>query len=180
MRKYQFDWSLLGNIKEGRPNLGSSTTVQAYRLMQFSFRDVVEKHYGTEAADMVFFEAGKTAGEAFYEHLLEPVGTFEEFVRKLQGLMKDMSMGILRIEKSDLQKGEFVITVSEDLNCSGLPDLDYEICRYDEGFITSILERWSGKPYSVKEIDCWCTGDCTCRFLALPESLAEENGELQH
>ncbi|MHC9542128.1 MAG: V4R domain-containing protein [Vulcanimicrobiota bacterium] len=169
MRKYQFNWGLLGNIEDGRPNLGSTTRVEVYRLMQFTFRDVLEKQYGTEVADRIFYEAGKTAGVAFYEHMLEPVETFDEFVRKLQEVLKDMAIGVFRIEKSDLEKGEFVITVSEDLDCSGLPDFDYEICRYDEGFIASILEKWSGRPYSVKEIDCWCTGDRTCRFMALPE-----------
>ena len=31
------------------------------------------------------------------------------------------------------EKGSFVITMSEDLDCSGLPELDYEVCVYDEG-----------------------------------------------
>ena len=56
------------------------------------------------------------------------------------------------------------ITISEDLDCSGLPELDYEVCKYDEGFIAALLESFTGKSFQVKEIDCWCTGDRTCRF----------------
>jgi predicted hydrocarbon binding protein len=26
------------------------------------------------------------------------------------------------------------------------------------------VESFTGQPYDVKEIDCWCTGDRTCRF----------------
>ena len=65
-----------------------------------------------------------------------------------------------------MEKGELVLTISEDLDCSGLPELDYEICTYDEGFIASLLEGFSGTAFNVKEIDCWCTGDRTCRFTA--------------
>jgi hypothetical protein len=70
------------------------------------------------------------------------------------------------VEKADLATGSFVITVSEDLDCSGLPELEYEICKYDEGFIAALMESFSGKHFRVKEVDCWCTGDRTCRFTA--------------
>jgi hypothetical protein len=77
-----------------------------------------------------------------------------------------MGVGILRVEKADIQQGSFVLTVSEDLDCSGLPDLHYEICKYDEGFIAGLLESFTGNQFKVKEVDCWCTGDRTCRFTA--------------
>ena len=79
-----------------------------------------------------------------------------------------MSIGILRVEEHDEETGKIVMTVSEDLDCSGLPVLSYEVCTYDEGFIAAILESALGKKFQVKEIDCWCTGDRTCRFQALP------------
>jgi len=37
---------------------------------------------------------------------------------------------------------------------------------YDEGFIAGLLESFAGAPFKVKEVDCWCTGDRTCRFTA--------------
>ena len=36
-RKYKFSWDLLGDITTGRPNLGNSTRVEVYRLLQFAF-----------------------------------------------------------------------------------------------------------------------------------------------
>ena len=68
-RKYVFSWELLGNIDEGRPHLGNQTRLEVYRLMQFCFRDVIEKNYGTEAADTIFYEAGYLAGREFYQTL---------------------------------------------------------------------------------------------------------------
>ncbi len=34
----QFVWSMLGDIAEGRPNLGPMVHVAVYRLMQFTLR----------------------------------------------------------------------------------------------------------------------------------------------
>ena len=165
-RKYAFNWSLLGNLEEGRPNLGVYTRLEIYRLMQFTMRDVIEKHYGSEVADELFFEAGYMAGTAFHEQYLRGAVDFDDFISKVQQSLKEMGIGILRIESADLEGGIFVLTVSEDLDCSGLPELDYEICVYDEGFISALLESFTGRPFQVKEIDCWCTGDRTCRFRA--------------
>ena len=165
-RKYQFSWDLLGDIAMGRPNLGQHTRVEVYRLMQFCFRDVMEKTYGTEAADKLFYGAGYLAGQHFYQNLIGSVGSIDEFIRKLQLLLKELQIGILRVEEADTDAGRFVLTVSEDLDCSGLPEMEFEICTYDEGFIAALLKNYSGSDFIVKEVDCWCTGDRTCRFLA--------------
>lgn len=165
-RKYKFSWNLLGDIPQGRPNLGNQTRLEVYRLMQFSFRDVIEQHFGSEKADRIFYEAGALAGKEFYANLMTPTRDLNAFIRQLQQVLKELGIGILRIEKADMELGELVLTVSEDLDCSGLPDLDDEICTYDEGFIASLLESFSGKAFNVKEVDCWCTGDRTCRFTA--------------
>ena len=164
--KYKFSWDLIGDISEGRPNLGNLMRLEVYRLMQFTLRDTLEKNYGTAEADRIFFEAGELAGKVFYKQFLDDLKDFNSFIKRLQITLEEMKIGILRVEKSDLAKGQFVITVSEDLDCSGLPELDYEICKYDEGFIAGLLESYSRKSFKVKEVDCWCTGDRTCRFKA--------------
>jgi predicted hydrocarbon binding protein len=165
-RKYKFSWELLGDLQLGRPNLGRETRIEVYRLMQFCFRDIMEQQLGTEKTDELFYDAGKLAGTEFYKHILGDISDFDQLVRELQSTFKKMGIGILRIEKADLQTGSFILTVSEDLDCSGLPELDYEICIYDEGLIAGILESFSQKRFKVKEVDCWCTGDRTCRFTA--------------
>jgi len=165
-RKYKFSWDHLGDIALGRPNLGPNTSIEVYRLMQFTFRDVIEQHLGTEKTDQIFQEAGKLAGIEFYKRYFSHITEFKEFVKKLQETLRELGVGILRVEEADMQKGSFILTVSEDLDCSGLPDLGYEICAYDEGFISGLLESSTGSAFKVKEVDCWCTGDRTCRFTA--------------
>lgn len=165
-RKYKFSWDLLGDLELGRPNLGQTTRVEVYRLMQFCFRDVLELRYGAEETDKIFYDAGARAGSAFYDNLIGPQKDLGDFVKKLQEVLKELGVGILRVEEADLENGRLVLTVSEDLDCSGLPESGYELCTYDEGFIAAILESFSGKQFEVKEVDCWCTGDRTCRFSA--------------
>ena len=164
--KYKFSWNLLGDINIGRPNLGPNTRLEVYRLMQGTFREVLEQRFGTDMADQIFYESGKLAGEHFFKHVIGDVQDFSQLAKALEQSMLNLGIGVLRIEESDFNKGTFVLTVAEDLDCSGLPELGYEICTYDEGFIAGIFETFTGKAFSVKEIDCWCTGERTCRFEA--------------
>ena len=52
----KFDWSMIGNIGEGRPNLGATMDVSVYRLMQFTLRDVLIKQFDVETADKIFYK----------------------------------------------------------------------------------------------------------------------------
>ncbi len=165
-RKYKFSWELLGDIRAGRPHLGNQTRLEVYRLMQFAFRDVLEERFGHQETDRIFYEAGALAGREFYANVLQPSGDLNDFIRQVQEALKELGIGILRVEKTDMEKGEIILSIAEDLDCSGLPDLDFEFCTFDEGFIASLLECFSGKKFKVREIDCWCTGDRTCRFRA--------------
>ena len=165
-RKYRFSWNLLGDIDLGRPNLGREIKLEVYRLMQFTLRDVLEEALGTEKADEIFYAAGRKAGRAFYERNLQGCADVKEFIKKLQETLREMKIGILRVESMATDAANLVLTIDEDVDCSGLPELDFEICVYDEGFIYGILESFTGSEYAVKEIDCWCTGDRTCRFSA--------------
>jgi predicted hydrocarbon binding protein len=165
-RKYKFQWDTIGDIQLGRPNLGNQTRLEVYRLMQFTFRDILEQRYGAETTDKIFYDAGQLAGKHFYQNIIGEVSSLEDFIKKLQAALQELGIGILRSEETNLLEGRFVFTVSEDLDCSGLPEIDDEICNYDEGFIAGLLESYSGMPFDVKEIDCWCTGDRTCRFVA--------------
>jgi len=163
---FKFHWSHLGDIKAGRPNLGPSTNVAAYRLMQYTLRDSAIKHTDTQTARTIFYDAGLNSGKAVYENMIAPVDDFNDLISKVQKVLKDLKMGILRLEKSDLEKMEFTLTVEEDLDCSGLPLQDEAICTFDEGLIAGIFESFTGQAFIVKETDCWCTGDRVCRFEA--------------
>ncbi|MGP1586306.1 MAG: V4R domain-containing protein [Schwartzia sp. (in: firmicutes)] len=159
-----FRWESLGDIRAGRENLGEEMPVWMYRLAQYTMRDVLAKRLGHDGMVEVFREAGYVAGKAFAEHVVDlslPVG---EFFSALQKVLEESRMGVLRIEAFEKESGSVVLTVSEDLDCSGLPVTGTTVCNYDEGFLRGVLEAYTKHPYAVTEVDCWATGARVCRF----------------
>lgn len=166
-RKYAFTWDILGcGMDQARPQLGENTKVEVYRLLQFTLRDVLEQRYGTETADELFHAAGVLAGKAFFERYCAGIDDLAILAKAIQDQFRELGIGIVRFEKVDATSLKFQLTVDEDLDCSGLPDSSDHICVYDEGFIKGILDSFTGKDFTVNEVDCWCSGARTCRFRA--------------
>jgi predicted hydrocarbon binding protein len=138
--------------------------VLVYRLMQYTMLDVLSKAYGGEQANEYFRQAGFLAGTEFSNNVLDLKVDFNTFIANLQSTLRDLKIGILRIESFDAGTGGIVLTVGQDLDCSGLPVTNETVCNYDEGFIAGILEAYTGKKYDVREVDCWANGDRVCRF----------------
>lgn len=164
-----FTWENLGDIKKGRAYLGEDMPVLVYRLMQYTMLDVLSKEYGDEKANEYFRKAGYLAGMEFAKNVLDLQVGFNTFVANLQKKLKELKVGILRMESFDELNGDIILTVGEDLDCSGIPITDETVCYYDEGFISGILEAYTGRVYSVREIDCWANGDRVCRFQGAAE-----------
>lgn len=62
---YAFQWKDLGDIEEGRPNLGPTTLVAVYRLMQYTMRSVLIAEYDPQTAGQILAKAGNLAGSEF-------------------------------------------------------------------------------------------------------------------
>lgn len=159
-----FTWESLGDIKKGRANLGEETPVLVYRLLEFTMLDVLIRELGEEKAQEMFRKAGFLAGKELAKNLLDLQQDFSGFVSQLQRLLKDLKMGIMRIEEADEKAESLMLTVGEDLDCSGMPNTGEVVCHYDEGFFAGVLYAYTGKEYQVEEIDCWAKGDRVCRF----------------
>jgi len=159
-----FTWENLGNINEGRGDLGDEMPVLVYRLMQYTMLDVLSKAYGVDQANEFFRQAGHLAGVEFAKNVLDLKADFNGFVANLTSALEDLKIGILRMEAFDAETGDIVLTVGQDLDCSGLPITNENVCIYDEGFIAGIVEAYTGKKYNVREVDCWASGDRVCRF----------------
>lgn len=160
----KFSWGDIGDIQQGRPNLGAMAPVTVYRLLQYTMRDVLIVEYGVNKTNDIFRKAGKLAGEQFCKNVLNTSLEPSEFIAELQKILKDLKVGILKAEQVDFDSLNMTLTVAEDLDCSGLPVTEEVVCQYDEGFIAGILEAYSGKKFHVEEVDCWSNGDRVCRF----------------
>src|SRR5512135_202587 len=96
----QFEWSMLGDIEKGRPNLGPMMHLAVYRLMQFTLRDILIRDFGVETANRIFYEAGKKAGEEFSRNLLSDRQDMNNFIAGIQQHMKELKIGIFRVESA--------------------------------------------------------------------------------
>ena len=142
----KFTWESIGDVIDGRKNLGEGMPVYVYRLFQFTIKDELVKRFGKEVVIDIFRNAGELAGREFANHLLNLELPFNEFIAHLQGVLEESKIGILRIT------GETV-------------------CNYDEGFLAGILKVYTKKEYVVTEVDCWATGSRVCRFEASVKNL---------
>ena len=159
-----FTWEGLGDIAEGRGNLGEDMPVIVYRLLEYTMLHVLADEFGEEKANDIFRRAGFMAGEQLARNTLDLNVDFNGFVEQLQKTMKELKIAIIRVESFDEDTGELILTAAEDLDCSGLPATGEMVCQYDEGFISGLLFAYTGKNYTVREIDCWANGDRVCRF----------------
>lgn len=164
-----FSWEKLGNIKEGREDLGENVPVIVYRLMEYTMNHVLAEEFGKEKADELFRKAGYLAGSQFAENMLNLNADFDSFVAELQSTLRELKIGILRMEEVAEGGGKIVLTVAQDLDCSGLVPSNEVVCCYDEGFIAGILETYTKTVYQVREIDCWSSGARVCRFRCCAE-----------
>lgn len=161
---YSFSWADLGDVSLGRPNLGGEVPVSVYRLAQYTMREAIRRRFDDDTADLLLREAGWIAGREFCRNILDTSLDFTAFIAQFQEALKADKIGIMRIEKADLEAMTFTLTVSEDLDCSGLPVTGTTVCDYDEGFLAGVLHAYTGKHFLAVEVDCWATGDRTCRF----------------
>ena len=157
-------WDAIFSIEEGRRKLGEEMPVAFYRMFEYSIRDTLIEMVGKERMIQIFRTAGEKAGREFYQRNLDGSLMLNDFLGQLQQKLLDYKVGMLRVEKFDVQTGHAVLTVGEDLDCSGFPDSGETVCNYDEGFIAGILKAYTQKEYVVTEIDCWANGSDVCRF----------------
>jgi len=164
-----FTWDKLGNIEQGREDLGMEMPVLVYRLMEYTMLDVLAEGLGLEKANEYFKRAGFLAGGEFAKNCLDLDLGFDAFLAGLQSKLKDFKIGILRMESYEEGSGKMTLTLGQDLDCSGIPVSDETVCHYDEGFLAGILGAYTGRNYEFKEVDCWASGDRICRFIGSAE-----------
>ncbi len=164
----RLDLITLGDIGLGRKQLGEDMPVVVYRLFEFAAKEALTDLYGEGEMIEVLKRSGKIAGRLFARELLNLNQPFPDFIKQLISKLAELRIGILQVEHFEESTGAAVLTVSDDLDCSGSPNVGKVICNYDEGFISGILFEYTKRSYSVVEIDCWANGGGICRFEAKP------------
>lgn len=156
-----------GKIKKGRGHLGAEVAVEAYRLFEDAVCTALMEQYGEEACADIMKTAGRLAGEVFAKSITIAGKGLNEFIAELQKKMREMKIGIMRIESvEEAHKIVIILTISEHISCSDMQNASEAASSYDEGFVEGLFTHYTKKPFSVKEVDCWAKGDTVCRFVA--------------
>lgn len=162
-KKISFEMKAIGDIS-ARKELGSITSVEMFRIVRTCLVDTIGITTGKEMANLAIYGSGKVAGHEIYQNFLKDAKDLDELVAKTTQLLKTLKIGLMRIDKADMEKGEFLITVDECVSCAGTPDIGEPICHFEGGVIAGILEDFTGKEVEAKEIKCWSMGHQTCQF----------------
>ncbi|MEG2199441.1 MAG: EAL domain-containing protein, partial [Anaerovorax sp.] len=165
--KTPFQFSSIGNISLGRGALGTDMPVFVYRLFQFTMRQALSDIYGEGEMIDAFRQSGKIAGKAFAQEFLDLKLELQEFTVNFKEKFEQSKIGILKIEAIDQRKEKIVLTIEEDVSCSGISvyEIRNQICKYEEGFLQGVFGEYTGREYFAVEVDCWGTGAKLCRFV---------------
>ncbi len=166
-----FDASELGDIDLGRSNLGEMMPVMVHRQLEFSLRTELERRYGERIAVEIMRSAGKISGHMFADGYLDLEADFDTFVATLKSSLLEQKIGDLVLESYDIESGQLVMAMVDDLTCSGVTDTRRTMCHYEEGFLAGVMERYKKVPYRALEVDCWANGAELCRFRITPSDL---------
>lgn len=154
----------IGNLSEGRAEMGETMPVYMHRMFELAMRKALVNMYGEGEMMFAMRSAGKLAGSLYARQYLNMSLPFDDLLLHLAEQMADMKIGKLTVEQLDLETGGGVLTIENDLDCSGSGLCGETLCQYDEGFIAGILKEYTKKSYHVVETDCWGTGAALCRF----------------
>ena len=104
--------------------------------MQYTMRDALITRFDVETANELLVEAGKLAGSEFCKNVLNRALEFNEFIADLQEKLKSLRIGVLRIEKADLEK----------MAAAGSTE-DVRVCAQYDSFGSETAYRWvAAKP----------------------------------
>lgn len=160
-----FSWGRMGDIAAGRPTMGTSMNIAVYRLLQQSLVHVLVSRLGTAEADRYFIASGQLAGYEFAMNNLVLEQSSEDFFKQLSCIFLQLKIGKSSVEQYHSKTGEITVSIENNLECSGMDSYCKTVCKFDEGFLSGLLEAYTGEEYTFKEVDCWAYGSAACRFI---------------
>ncbi|APH39399.1 V4R domain-containing protein [Methanohalophilus halophilus] len=90
-------------------------------------------------------------------------GDFLDSLEEVRSFWKCYKLGKVQIEDTD----PLTIKVKDCFECMSMPVLGHPICSFDEGMLEGILYKITGERPSIKETECYATGDNHCLFIKL-------------
>jgi len=154
-RAYEFNWDIIGNLQEGRPNLGDQVNFILYRVMQYTLHDVFVKQLGNEESNRLFYEAGSIAGRFFFEHFLKEFKNLPlaDFLAKFRSVLDENGIRFLRIDSVNIETGGCTVSVAAGVGETGFDNIKLDRCDYDTGVVEGILSKYAEKTIKATKVN---------------------------
>ena len=164
IRGYEFGDSIqlsneiLEEMFQNRALAANSESSLVLRTLFNTYTSVIDAR--VPDAEKLNFLVGKQLGQQF-----SPIfqsDNREHLITELQKFWQKHEFGA--IDDIHLEPGKINFKVYECFECSHLPTLGHPVCKLDEGFLTSLMEKKFDKRFIVREVECFATGKHYCEF----------------
>ncbi|MCX9009701.1 MAG: 4-vinyl reductase [Candidatus Methanoperedens sp.] len=123
-----------------------------------------EKILGTGGAAVLFYEAGKNAGERWINRFRKDWGLKDQrFVEAVQNFYAELGWGKFNIEVNS--EDEFVVRVENSFIARGYGNSEVAVCHFLRGYNAGLAEVLKGKDIDAEEVRCIARGDECCEFV---------------
>ncbi len=156
----------------------------SFPLFSYKFLSVAEEEFGKRVWELFYEELKKAAEEHAYffldsapvsKKILEEKPSLEEVFKFVVSLLHVYGLGIPRIEKNELPKGEAAVFLEnspfaseyfEKVGKSSRP-----VCTYISAVLAGFATAIYGKPIDCVEMKCRAMSVDECEFRVFPESM---------
>lgn len=123
-----------------------------------------EKILGIDGAAVLFYEAGKNAGERWINRFSRDWGLKnEKFIEAVQNFYAELGWGRFNIDDSN--ENELTIRVENSFIARGYGSSKVEVCHFLRGYNAGLAEVLKCKTIDAEEVRCAAKGDDCCEFV---------------
>ena len=123
-----------------------------------------EKILGIDGAAVLFYEAGKNAGERWINRFSRDWGLKnEKFIEAVVNFYAELGWGTFNIDDSN--ENELVIRIKNSFIARGYGNSKVEVCHFLRGYNAGLAEVLKCRTIDAEEVRCAAKGDDCCEFV---------------
>lgn len=116
-----------------------------------------EKILGFDGAAVLFYEAGKNAGERWINRFSREWGLKDSrFIEAVQNFYAELGWGKFSVEESN--KNELVVRVENSFIARGYGNSEVAVCHFLRGYNAGMAKVLQGKYIDAEEVRCAAKG----------------------
>ena len=149
---------IIDRIFEQKPLQDDSTPSYITQTIVRTFISTIDAR--TPDGAVILYDIGTTLANKF--DVMFKGNDIDYILNELSKFWRKNSFG--EIDNIIVEKDGIHFSVYDCFECSHLPDIGRTVCRFDEGFVTTLLKSKLKQDFQVKEIECYASGFDHCRF----------------